>query len=62
MTTMSLNTTSTPEAWAKLAAADTRAQQAGEPEWALARRRHAAANARSLGFPSRERTSPGRSA
>jgi len=37
-----------------LAAADTRAAKAGEPDWALARRRHAAANARSMSFPSRE--------
>ena len=37
-----------------LAAADTRAAGAGEADWALARRRHAAATARALRFPSRE--------
>lgn len=37
-----------------LAAADTRAQQAGEPAWALERRRRAAQTAASLAFPNRE--------
>jgi len=37
-----------------LAAADTRAQKAGEPAWALERRRRAAGIASSLAFPGRE--------
>ncbi len=37
-----------------MAAADTRARKAGEPEWALEKRRRAAQTAASLAFPTRE--------
>ena len=49
MTTMSLNTTSTPEAWAKLAAA----RGAAEPAWAVAQRAKALALAGTIGYPDR---------
>jgi Fe-S cluster assembly protein SufD len=53
MTTTDLGTL-TPEALkAWMAKADANAIQAGEPDWALARRRHAASVAAALPFPSR---------
>ena len=49
MTTMSLNTTSTLEAWAKLAAA----RGAQEPAWAVAQRAKALAMAGTMAYPDR---------
>jgi Fe-S cluster assembly protein SufD len=54
MTTTIANDTHAATLAGWLAAADTRAARAGEPEWALERRRLAATHALAMGFPSRE--------